>query len=216
MSSPGADRKQALRIDMMQRFRREKELEFSDATPVAPNFRGADQAVSRLASEPVFTKATVIFVTLDAALDRLRLRALESRKRLIAGDGDRFYQLDPDQIPQAHLAQAATRVGFPLFGKPIDASAIPPISLVVVAALAVDLSGSRLGDGSGSFDLAYATLREVGAISVKSPVVAMVHRSQVLDKPLPHEPFDTPIDMIVTPDHRLLTHTSHSRPSHRR
>ena len=216
MSSPEADRKQALRIDMMQRFRREKELEFSDAKPVAPSFRGSDQAVARLVSEPVFTKAPVLFVTLDAALEPLRLRALEARKRLIASDGDRFFELDPDQIPQAHLAQAATRVGFPRFGKAIEPNQIAPIALVVASALAVDLSGSRLGDGSGSFDLAYATLREAGAISVKSPVVALVHRCQVLDKPLPHEPFDTPIDMIVTPDHRLLTHTSHSRPSHRR
>jgi 5-formyltetrahydrofolate cyclo-ligase len=68
--------------------------------------------------------------------------------------------------------------------------------VVVVPALAVDTSGTRLGRGRGYYD---AALRRV---SRSASVLALVHDDELLDaggSPIPAEPHDVPVAGILTP-----------------
>jgi 5-formyltetrahydrofolate cyclo-ligase len=69
------------------------------------------------------------------------------------------------------------------------------VAVVVVPALAVDELGHRLGRGAGYYD------RTLHAMSASRPlvIVAVVHDDEVLPV-VPHEAFDVPVDVIVTPE----------------
>jgi 5-formyltetrahydrofolate cyclo-ligase len=85
-------------------------------------------------------------------------------------------------------------------GPPLGPGAVADCPLVVVPALAVDRTGTRLGRGGGSYDRALA--RTDGL------VVAALHRGEILDH-LPAEPHDRPVHAAVAPDTglvRLLPH----------
>lgn len=77
--------------------------------------------------------------------------------------------------------------------------ALRAASVVLVAALAVDLSGTRLGQGGGWYDRALEHLRP-GA-----PVIAAVFDEEVLPGgTLPQEVHDHPVDAVITPTRALL------------
>ena len=80
---------------------------------------------------------------------------------------------------------------------PLGPGAIARADVVVVPALAVDRAGRRLGQGGGSFDRALTRARP-GVL-----VVALVHDDEVLDGPLPVEPHDRAVDVVVTPTRRI-------------
>jgi len=77
--------------------------------------------------------------------------------------------------------------------------ALGEVPVVLVAALAVDLSGTRLGQGGGWYDRALDHLRP-GA-----PVVAAVFDEEVLPEgTLPREVHDHPVDAVITPTRAFL------------
>ncbi len=91
-------------------------------------------------------------------------------------------------------------------GRPRGVEAIAAADVVLVPALAVDRSGTRLGQGGGSYDRALARVRP------GVPVVALLYddelrRSDQLpddeprydDGPLPREDHDAPVTAVVTP-----------------
>lgn len=68
--------------------------------------------------------------------------------------------------------------------------------VVVVPALAVDTSGTRLGQGGGWYDRVLAMVRP------GVPVIALVHEHEVYDaavRPLPREDHDLRVDAVATP-----------------
>ena len=65
--------------------------------------------------------------------------------------------------------------------------------LILVPALAVDRSGTRLGQGGGSYDRALAR-RHPDAV-----VVAIVNDGEFDALPLPHEAHDVGMDAVITP-----------------
>lgn len=75
-------------------------------------------------------------------------------------------------------------------GVPSGAAAVREAQLVVVPALAVDAAGNRLGRGGGFYDRAL--------VAVRSPVVALLHDGEVLDR-VPTEAHDHPVDAVITP-----------------
>ncbi len=211
-------KKTELRKSLQKRWRSEAALDFSDSKIAVPNFRGADKAAERLSNEASFEKARALLTSLDDALLPLRTRAMSAHKTLVAYEklstGPlQFLVLDPSTIPVSNYERAASRGGFPTFARRVAVSAIPTCEIVVCGAFAVDASGGRLGDGSGDFDLAYATLRELGKISVKAMIATLVHRVQMLEGGVPMTKLDTPIDLILTPEDRVLTRTKHTRPA---
>ena len=70
---------------------------------------------------------------------------------------------------------------------------ISSADLVLVPALAVDLSGSRLGRGGGSYDRALA---RVGAAV---PTIALLYDSELLDE-VPAGPHDQRVRAVAQPD----------------
>jgi 5-formyltetrahydrofolate cyclo-ligase len=80
-------------------------------------------------------------------------------------------------------------------GPRLGPAAVAGCALVVVPALAVDRTGTRLGRGGGSYDRALA--RATG------PVVAALHRGELVER-LPAEAHDRPVHAVVLPDAGLV------------
>lgn len=74
--------------------------------------------------------------------------------------------------------------------------ALATCALVVVPALAVDRSGTRLGRGGGSYDRALTRTRAL--------VVAALHVGELIDGALPREAHDRPVDAVVLPGAGLV------------
>lgn len=87
------------------------------------------------------------------------------------------------------LAPAALRLLEPT-GPRLGASAIAGASLVLVPALAVSVSGVRLGKGKGHYDRSLSL--------VKAPLVAVVRDCEVLAD-VPSEPHDVRMNGVLTP-----------------
>ena len=80
-------------------------------------------------------------------------------------------------------------------GAPLGAGALGEADVIVAPALAVDTSGTRLGQGGGWYDRALEHARP------GVPVVALVFPEEVYDadvRPLPREPHDRTVDAIAT------------------
>lgn len=80
----------------------------------------------------------------------------------------------------------------PLLGR----GAVADCSVVVVPALAVDRTGTRLGQGGGCYDRALT--RTTGL------VVAALHDEDLYDGALPREAHDRPVDAAVLPSRGLV------------
>jgi 5-formyltetrahydrofolate cyclo-ligase len=78
-------------------------------------------------------------------------------------------------------------------GARLGVEAVVHATVVLVPALAVDRSGRRLGRGGGSYD---RVLPRVGADIL---VAALLHRGEILDD-VPADPWDQPVNAVVTPD----------------
>jgi 5-formyltetrahydrofolate cyclo-ligase len=87
-------------------------------------------------------------------------------------------------------------------GERLGLAAVATADVVLVPALAVDRSGTRLGRGAGCYD------RALGRVPVSTPVCALLHDGEVFDT-LPREPHDRPVTAVATP--RGLTLLSSGR-----
>lgn len=94
---------------------------------------------------------------------------------------DNSFQLGPFQIPE------------PTSEITIEASSL---RCFILPALAVDLSGTRLGFGAGYFDR--------NLMNVQAEKIALVHEEDVLTY-IPQEPHDVSIDLIATESRLIKT-----------
>jgi 5-formyltetrahydrofolate cyclo-ligase len=67
-------------------------------------------------------------------------------------------------------------------------------AVLVVPMLGFDKAGHRLGYGGGYYDRTLAELRPRGPVLA----VGFAFEAQRLDQPLPAEPTDQPLDILVT------------------
>ncbi|HEX8571524.1 MAG TPA: 5-formyltetrahydrofolate cyclo-ligase [Allosphingosinicella sp.] len=74
------------------------------------------------------------------------------------------------------------------------AEALAP-DVVLVPLVAADRHGSRIGHGKGHYDRALSHLREGGDVLA----VGLAWEHQILDDPIPADPWDMPLDAIATP-----------------
>jgi 5-formyltetrahydrofolate cyclo-ligase len=74
------------------------------------------------------------------------------------------------------------------------AEALGP-DVVLVPLVAADRSGARIGHGKGHYDRALSHLREGGAVFT----IGLAWEHQILDEPIPADPWDIPLDAIATP-----------------
>jgi 5-formyltetrahydrofolate cyclo-ligase len=75
-----------------------------------------------------------------------------------------------------------------------EAQALAP-EFVLVPLVAADRRGTRIGHGKGHYDRALAHLREGGAVFT----IGLGWEPQILDDPIPADPWDVPLDAIATP-----------------
>jgi 5-formyltetrahydrofolate cyclo-ligase len=128
-----------------------------------------------------------------ALLDRWRARGLPVLLPVVLPDLDLDWALDDGTRRPGVLR----RVAEPASAR-LGPDAVARADVLVVPALAVDRAGRRLGQGGGSFDRALARARP------DALVVALLHDVEVRDAPLPVEPHDRPVDVVVTPSRVLV------------
>ncbi len=75
-----------------------------------------------------------------------------------------------------------------------DSEPLAP-DLVLVPLVAADRSGARIGHGKGHYDRALAHLREGGQVFT----IGLGWEQQILDDPIPTDPWDVPLDALATP-----------------
>jgi 5-formyltetrahydrofolate cyclo-ligase len=76
----------------------------------------------------------------------------------------------------------------------VEAEALAP-DVVLVPLVAADRAGTRIGHGKGHYDRALAHLREGGSVFT----IGLGWEPQILDDPIPADPWDVPLDAIATP-----------------
>lgn len=80
-------------------------------------------------------------------------------------------------------------------GPPLGKDAVADVAVAFVPGLAVDASGTRLGQGGGCYDKALPRVRS-GA-----PVICVLHPEEDLTEPaLPREDHDVAVDAVLTAD----------------
>lgn len=80
----------------------------------------------------------------------------------------------------------------------LDATALASCSLIWVSALRATPDGRRLGTGGGWYD------RALLHASPHACVATLIGDDELIDS-LPHEPWDLPVDLIVTPTRTVST-----------
>jgi 5-formyltetrahydrofolate cyclo-ligase len=75
-----------------------------------------------------------------------------------------------------------------------EAEALAP-DVVLVPLVAADRRGARIGHGKGHYDRALSHLRESGNVTA----IGIAWEHQILDDPIPADPWDVPLDAIATP-----------------
>lgn len=144
----------------------------------------------------------------------MRLLALRAGKTVLVPTPrlhEGFLLLDPTQFQSSQLARAATIQGAAALGRPVSLDNLPRPDLIVVGTVAISSYGSRVGKGEGYAELEYATLRQTGRIDASVPIATTVHDAQVVDA-IPTEPWDLPVDIIVTPTRVIRTESTFPKP----
>lgn len=125
---------------------------------------------------------------------RERLRGLGHRVLLpvLRDDLDLDWVLDGGRPEADPLRPAGPRLG---------PDAVTGCDVVLLPALAVDASGTRLGQGGGSYDRSLSRLDVALAAGVGRPLLlAVVHDEELLEgRVLPRQPHDVPVDGALTP-----------------
>ncbi len=179
-----------------------------------PNFKGAEQAARRLAELSEFQRARAVKVNPDSPQRPVRELVLRGGKTLLMATPrlrEGFLLIEPGGLTPGQIRAASTIAGAFSLGKRIGLDELPAIDLIVVGTVAVSGSGSRVGKGEGYAELEYATLRQLGLVDDRVPVATTVHDVQVADH-VPVEPFDVPVDIIVTPTRVLRTESAFPKP----
>ncbi len=177
-----------------------------------PNFVGSAEAAGKLRGLEAYRSAGLIMINPDAAQLALRELALRDGKKLLMATPKLrkgFILLNPTKIE--NVREAASITGAFRYGQPANLSKLK-VDLVVEGSVAVDLSGGRVGKGSGWGDLEYAIARECRTVDREVPTATTVHDLQVLDLAIPMTPHDIPVDFIATPTRLIDTKTRYIRP----
>lgn len=180
-----------------------------------PNFKGAEAAAARLAELPEFQQARAVKVNPDAPQRPVRELVLRAGKTLLMPTPrlrEGFLLLDPVRLGPGLARRASTIRGAFDLAQHVGLDRLPPIDLIVVGSVVVSHPGARLGKGEGYAELEYATLRQLGLIDAGVTVATTVHDVQLVED-IPLQPFDVPVDIVVTPTRVLRTNSVLSKPA---
>ena len=185
-----------------------------------PNFAGARDAADRLADTDAWRAAEVLKANPDAPQLPVRRRALHEGKVVYMAqprlrDETPFMKLDPADIDESNLDDAATVSKMDGYAEPVGPDAVPHVDLVVSGSVAVTEQGARVGKGEGYSDLEFAVLSELGTVDATTTVATSVHELQVVaedDAPAP-DAHDVPMDLVATPERLVRTDSPYPRPT---
>jgi 5-formyltetrahydrofolate cyclo-ligase len=199
--------KQQVRERVWELLEREGAARFPGARGRIPNFRGAEQAASRLAELPEWQAARVIKANPDAPQLPVRRRARNDGKTLYMAvprltTDKPFVEVRGDPTIKRALSEGAPR----------GLDELAPVGLVVCGTVAVNRKGVRVGKGGGFSDLEFALLADRGLVGENTTIVTTVHELQLLDEDLPETEHDFRVDVIVTPESVIRTRR-HRRPA---
>ena len=180
-----------------------------------PNFKGAHLAAERITRFERFKESKIIKVDPDSPLRPIREVALKTGKTLVMPTPRikrGFIVLEADKVRSP--SSASTIRGAFAQGRIVeDPYDLPRVDLMIVGCVAVSaVNGIRIGKGSGYSDLEYAILVESRRCSRDVPIVAVAHDVQVFNEPFPQDPYDAPVDYIVTPTRTLRVNSRGPRP----
>jgi 5-formyltetrahydrofolate cyclo-ligase len=196
---------------------REGVSRFPGAEGRIPNFAGAKLAAQKLSGHRLWKRARVIKANPDSPQTHVRRTALEEGKTVVMAvprlrDQHPFRLLDPRNLNQKQVREAATIKGALRHGTVVALEELPPIDFVLCGSVAVNLSGARVGKGGGFSDLEYALLIEEGLIDDHTTVATTVHPIQILREHLPLTDHDLPVDMVATPRAVIELERQYDRP----
>lgn len=179
-----------------------------------PAFLGINNIALRLVKIEVFRQAKTVFATPEPSTRVIREESLRRGKNVILSiPGFRGYVLlDPHVIDAKTYAFASTLRGALKYGEKIGWTSGFKADVVVIGSVAANRDGARLGRGDGVNDLEYAILRELHAITEKTPVITPVHDLQVVDKKIPMLRHDVPADVVVTPTQIITPPPTYPKP----
>lgn len=186
-----------------------------------PVFRGVSEALVRLESLPGWREARRVLVLREEVLTAVRQAALEAGKTLLIPDLSRpegwVLEVDVAKLGREMALEIARTCSDPDWDPPTAAAFrmgrdVDPADLMIVGAVGVDSRGGRIGKGVGEADLIYSLGRSRGFVTERTPVVVFVHDLQVIEEPGTSEPFDLPVDVVVTPRRVHAVQTLRIRP----
>ncbi|MHA1712991.1 MAG: 5-formyltetrahydrofolate cyclo-ligase [Candidatus Ranarchaeia archaeon] len=189
-----------------------------DFNEYIPDYEGSQDAVKRLIQLEEYKTAKQLLITPDNNLLWLRKQCIDDGKPYLMptyGIQRGFFYLDPSSVPPTQHEYAATLDGMERFAVQVTLKQIRDkgrIDLLVTGASGVSVNGVRYGKGHGYFDLEWAMMYEIGVVTETTPVIAMVHDCQILEQYLPASPFDTIIDIIVSPTKVIRVPRGSSKP----
>ncbi len=182
-----------------------------------PNFKDAEAAARRLAAEPFYKDAQNLKCNPDSPQRPVRLQALKDGKTVFMAvprlrEARCFLRLDPHRIDPENLKKAASIAGAAKFGVPVLPKEMLAIDLIVAGSVAVRENGARAGKGGGYSDLEFALATELGIVTPQTKIVSTVHDDQVVADSWQVQPYDIPLDYIVTPTRTIECRDRHPRP----
>ncbi|MBB95464.1 MAG: 5-formyltetrahydrofolate cyclo-ligase [Rhodobacteraceae bacterium] len=185
-----------------------------------PNFAGADMAAFYVSQTDAWKAAQTVKCNPDPPQIPIRLRALYAGKTLycpvpaLTRDFP-YLKLDPAKLVEKGISfeLAATSEGYMMHGERIGFEDVPVLDFSIVGSVAVTRSGGRIGKGAGFADLETGIFREIGRILPETPMVTMVHSSQIVDEDqMTMMAHDSPLDMFATEQELVITNNDTPRP----
>ena len=184
-----------------------------------PDFKGSINAHKQIYNTENYKNSKLLFITPDNCLTTLREQAIKDKKDIIVstyGIYRGLIFLNHKMIAKGSEKFASTLDGLEHFGKNISLKEIGKLGkfdLMLTGASAVSKNGVRFGKGHGFFDMEWGMFSDIKVVNEKTPIIAVVHNTQIVDFDL--EPSDTDIivDTIVTEKDYLSTNRKHNRPS---
>ena len=217
----GRNEAKAATRDRVWRRLVEAQVNVGPAFDRIPNFVGADLAAKRLSELDEWRRARVIKCNPDPPQIPVRLRALYDGKLLFSPvpyltKGFPYLRIDPDKLAAkgVEFETAATAQGFVEHGEAIGFEDMPRLDFCVVGCVAVTRLGGRTGKGAGFADLEQGVFRELGLVSLATPIATTAHSSQVVaDSEVVMESHDSALHFIATEAELFATQTAYPQPT---
>ena len=186
--------KEELREKVWTVLEKKRVARFPGARGRIPNFKGAEKCAELVAQFDVWQRAKVIKANPDSPQRAIRYLALKQGKAIYMA------------VPASSIKGAFE------FGRQISVKEMKPVDLILCGSVAVRRNGARIGKGGGYSDLEFAIALEAGIIGRKTPIITTVHPLEIVDYKIDLNPYDIPVDFIITPDEIVRTRTRLSRP----